>query len=281
MALSVNRISECGKISSLKKQNSTQRQSKVSFQGAPMSKTLKNTAVGFALFAASVLGISACSNKSNESDKSDTRYEYMKNPYYTSENRDYDKYIDYFMLQDDRVTNVEVSEGINPEYTGAYRRIISEGYDYEGNLVRKIVVHPKEPSISFALPVYCPEYEYKETRIEPDKIVTEYHDSERPSFKIVEHKGIYSLDGESGFRKKEIFYDMDAKEPEIFRKEIYTKGEILSVKNGSKIYSPDSHIKEIYYSSRGKVIGWFNYYADNDGILRYDKEGSKSYKNPE
>ena len=78
MNLTINSISSVDRAYGLSSQNKNSKNENVSFEGLKMSsKQVKGAAIGFALFAASVLGFSACKSNDSKESKESANTEYV------------------------------------------------------------------------------------------------------------------------------------------------------------------------------------------------------------
>ena len=131
------------------------------------------------------------------------------------------------MKEDKSIVNVDKWEGDNPNYVNSYRIIGADGYNRNGKKVRQIIIHANEPSISCAVPTYCPTQGIEKIYYYPDKTITEYYTNdgnEKLESTDIEYKGNFTLNGKGGYHKVETIYEEPLED--VARIEIYEKGEV-------------------------------------------------------
>ncbi len=148
MNLTINSISSVDRAYGLSSQNKNSKNENVSFEGLKMSsKQVKGAAIGFALFAASVLGLSACKSNDSKESKESANTEYVASSQdiekleksEEAENVSYDKQINEYMAQDKKVANVEIYDDTEGDIN-SYCVRVGKGYDKDGKLIRKFVI---------------------------------------------------------------------------------------------------------------------------------------------
>lgn len=274
------------------KNNSKIKNNQVNFEGLNVSKPVKKAAIGFTLFAASVLGVSACCSPNkvktptnpgiiyteiNEGVEHKLNSHEIKNNKSKAKNY-YDLKIDSFMVADKNIKKITTSH--NSDNIGKYSApaIIVDGFDEEGDLLRQVIIHPKNAYYPDRKNV-DPAAEYEFIEYLPNKKVTNVEDVTDPlnNYKKIEYYKQVEYDGKPGYYKTEYIYDnlYPGDDVNIARKDVYTKGIVIENAPDGNIYSEDYHRKEYYFNTNNLVIGWDAYKADEQGHLIHDDMNSR------
>lgn len=265
MNLTINSLSSVDRAYGLSSQNKNSKKENVSFEGLNISsKQVKNAAVGFALFSASVLGLSACKSNSSEKSKEAANTEYVAPVQDVEESEksevakevSYEERINEYMAQDKKVVKVEISDSYDPALVNAYRMITAEGYDKNGKVIREVIVYPHEPSPSCSYPTYYSDRdEYAWIQYLPDRKVTEYsYPEEEGKTVVVEYNKPVKFDGESGYKKTEVEDFPDQKNGIYTKTVTYVKGKAEDIGDRIIEYSKDFRKCILYYDKDGKLL---------------------------
>ena len=274
MNLTINSISSVDRAYGLSSQNKNSKNENVSFEGLKMSsKQVKGAAIGFALFAASVLGLSACKSNDSKESKESANTEYVARSQdiekleksEEAENVSYDKQINEYMAQDKKVANVEIYDDTEGDIN-SYCVRVGKGYDKDGKLIRKFVIYlPKQsPSYSY----YSGESDYTSyegIQYLPDKTITENFAPEEDgkTVEIVYNKPV-KFEGESGYKKTEVLADYPDLQEGVYAKTvIYTKGK-EQISSECAEYSKDFRKCVLFYDKNGKLLEKRYFVPDKD-----------------
>ncbi len=275
MNLTINSLSSVDRAYELSSQNKNSKKENVSFEGLNISsKQVKNTAVGFALFAASVLGLSACKSNSSEKSKEAANTEYVApvQDVEESEKSEVAKEVSYkdrineYMAQDKKVVKVEIDNPVantGPNEKVYFYSIVGRGYDKKGVMIRQFTVDTPEPG------EYIPTY--RGVQYLPDKTVAEVFYGPCKTVQV-NYEKLVKFEGESGYKKIEYLYDTLRSEDSPSRTVIYKKGTEFAP--GAR-YSKDYRECRISYDKDGKLLEKHVLVPDKDyKSLRLDEKKS-------
>ena len=260
-------------------------QNRVSFEGsstAPSRTT--NVLAGITLLLASLFGLNACKSDKSEEVKEVTTSEYVAPAQSVEEPEpeqevveevSYEDKIYEFMDQDDRIVDVKIKDGLDPNYINSYRMITGKGYDKNGKLIKELVIHPKEPSESSVTPVYCPEPEFKHIDYFSDKKVTVCSDSEEEGTRTVtEYTKPVKYMGVPGFKKTVTLYDVPTRYDDVVKIVKYEKGKKEQISSESIVYSKDYRYCEESYDKDKKLISRLYFVPNKYSELELDEKKS-------
>lgn len=244
--------------------------SDVSFEG-DKRKINKNNLI-YAPMMLALIGAGACNQQTPKSNLEPTcEYVYGDN---ISEgelqetSKKYDDVINKFLGQKE-INRIEVQEASDPNYKDVFRTIYATGYDLRGHILREVVIHPQEPSLSSKEVLYCPEPEVKLVEYMSDRVVTKEYDNGEYMNTSTRYYGEFELNGISGY-KKEIIVSPDGSREFIFKKGEY---EIID----GLLYTKDKnfHERHTYYNDQNERTGHIDYRPDKKGIIGIDESTSE------
>ncbi len=283
MNLTVNSISSVDRSYNISEQKNNSSKKDVSFEGLKISsKQVKGAAVGFALFAASVLGLSACKSDKSEKAKEVNSSEYVIPAESVDDEQEVlsDKYfeemINDYMAKDKKVVRVEIDfEASDPAVVNHVRMINACGYDKNDKIIRVAKIYPHG-----SYDYYPGDYSWIE--ILPDKRITvnsnpKVDPKEDEIIIRTEYTKPSKFEGKPGYYKTEtVNKGPNIGEGEIAKTEVYEKGKPLSERDGNCAYPKDYCRCIINYDKTGKLLEKIYLYPDKEyySSLQIDKKKS-------
>lgn len=246
---------------SYKQNNAKQSVSDVKFEGEK-SRLNKNNLIYVPMMLA-LVSVGGCNQAPKMNAEVTPSIEYKSDSVKNSikkTSRDYDDVINKFLGQKE-INRIEVFEASDPNYKDVFRTIYAEGYDIRGRIIREVVIHPQEPSISSKEPIYCPEPEVKLVEYMPDRVVTKEYDNGKYMATSTKYYKETELNGVSGY-KKEIIVSSDGSKEFIYKNAEY---ELLDgvPRSDNKKY----HERHIYYNSDNARTGHVDFRPDERGNI--------------
>ena len=259
MNLTINSLSSVDRAYGLSSQNKNSKKENVSFEGLNISsKQVKNAAVGFALFSASVLGLSACKSNSSEKSKEAANTEYVA-PVQDGEEISFEDRINEYMAKDKKVVDVNIRAGRDYSYVYPLIKYEGSGYDKSGKLIRRAEIWDhgaNGPELEPPSPRYYPREDYQWRQYLPDRtIIVDSFPGEPAEYVRIEYNKPAKYDGKSWFKVSEKTSNKFTNEQhDIYTKRvIYEKGKNQENEQGNgRIYS-NYCVCELDYDTSGKL----------------------------
>lgn len=248
---------------SYKQNNAKKSVSDVKFEGSSEKSKLNKNNLIYVPMVLALVSVGGCNQTPKINTEITPSIEYKCDSVKESMRKtsaDYDDVINKFLGQKE-INRIEVFEASDPNYKDVFRTIYAEGYDIRGRIIREVVIHPQEPSISSKDPIYCPEPEVKLIEYMPDKVVTKEYDNGKYLATSTKYYKETELNGVSGY-KKEIIVSSNGSKEFIYKNAEYELSEGVPRSDNKKY-----HERHIYYNSNNDRTGHIDFRPDERGNI--------------